>query len=69
MKLTLLQHKNRPVHQLRPRGKSAVPYTYCGVDPCRKGIRVSGIHVSVGPVTCSDCLAQAKMEAVKRASP
>lgn len=57
MKLTLLQQKNRPIHKLRPRGKSVVAFTYCGVEPCRKGVRTEGVNVGQMKATCKHCLA------------
>lgn len=56
-KLTLLQQKNRPIHELTfGTRKSVVARTYCGVDPCRKGVKVAGVHIGVLEPTCKECL-------------
>lgn len=56
-RLTLLQEKNRPIHKLTPATrKSVVARTFCGVDPCRKGIRTEGVNVGQSKATCKACL-------------
>lgn len=46
----------RPVHQIKWVKRIVVAFTYCGVDPYRRGVEVVGKNNS-GPVTCKDCLA------------
>jgi len=57
---------DRPIHRIKPT-RSFVIYTWCGVDPARKGIRIEGWHdpadtrktghaVKCGTATCRDCL-------------
>jgi hypothetical protein len=45
--------KERPIHELKP-ARTGVAFTYCGVDPYRKGTRIANIG-SVGAPTCKDC--------------
>jgi hypothetical protein len=64
---TLLQMKNRRIHRLRTGLKSVVPFTLCGVDPCRRGVRTEGVNAGQAEATCPDCLREAaKEEAAKK---
>ena len=53
--------KNPPIHKLRPRGKSVVAYTWCLVDPYRRGVRIEiqGRQLA----TCKACLREEKKSA------
>lgn len=59
MALTLLQQKNRPIHKLQSR-KGYVVYTWCLVDPFRKGVCTEGINSGVLKATCKACLREEK---------
>lgn len=45
-----------PVHKIQPT-KTVVPFTWCGVDPARKGVQSSWPQHPV-EVTCKACLAE-----------
>jgi len=55
----LMREKNRPIHKLRPT-KGYVPYTWCLVDPCRKGVKTEGCNVGPRKATCPACLREEK---------
>jgi hypothetical protein len=58
---------NRRIHRLRTGLKSVVPFTLCGVDPCRRGVQTEGVNVGQAKATCPDCLrVAAKEEAAKK---
>jgi hypothetical protein len=60
MKRKLLTYES-PIHRLRPRGNNVVAYTYCGVDPCRKGVRCEGVQIGL-IADCKHCLNQETRE-------
>ena len=64
----LLREKNRPIHRLRTGLKTVVPHTWCGVDPCRKGIQVEGVNVGQRVATCRECLKIETSESKKGSS-
>lgn len=46
-----------PIHKLTPATrKSVVARTFCGVDPCRRGVRTEGVNVGQSKATCKACL-------------
>jgi hypothetical protein len=55
----------RPVHKIQPNRRSVVAFTWCGVDPARKGVEVQWPGQTV-EVTCKECL-RAEAEAAKTA--
>jgi hypothetical protein len=55
----------RPVHKIQPNKRSVVAFTWCGVDPARKGVE-SSWPTHPKTVTCKDCLrAEAEHERTK----
>jgi hypothetical protein len=50
--------KTPPIHKLRPFGQSAVAYTWCLVDPYRKGVMLE--IPDRQPATCKTCLREEK---------
>jgi hypothetical protein len=55
----------RPVHKIQQNRKSIVAFTWCGVDPCRKGVQTQSAR-GTPEVTCKECLkAEAEFEKTK----
>jgi len=46
----------RPVHKIKP-SRSIIAYTWCGVEPYRRGIQSADAH-NKGVATCKACLAE-----------
>ena len=47
-------------------GSPAVAYTWCRVDPYRKGVTTEGVNAGITKATCKTCLRQeAKGDAAK----
>lgn len=55
----------RPVHKIKPNKRSIVAWTWCGVEPYRRGVESADAH-NKGVATCKACL-RLEAEAAKTA--